>query len=124
MAEDFNNLPTSENLDISTFSRLLDDTTNYYKFVFFISILDILSCRFFNVTLPITLNELAIEMLVNAWYPHSVFRLSFGLQDMVTRKLDSLGLQMDQSFLKVTESNKNILREAIKSKGIDQYSGH
>jgi hypothetical protein len=119
MIEDFNNLPTSENLDISTFSRLLDDTTNSYKFVFFISILDILSCRFFNVTFPITLNELAIEMLVNAWYPHSVFRLSFGLQDIVTRKLDSLGLQMDQSFLKVTESNKNILREAIKAKGID-----
>jgi HNH endonuclease len=119
MTEELNNLPSSENLDISTFSRLLDDTTNSYKFVFFISILDILSSRFFNVTLPINLNDLAIEMLVNAWYPHSVFRLSFGLQDMVTRKLDSLGLQMDKSFLKVTEGNKNILREAIKAKGID-----
>ena len=66
MIEDSNNLPSSEYLDISTFSRLLDDTTNSYKFVFFISILDILSCRFFDVTLPINLNELAIEMLVTA----------------------------------------------------------
>jgi hypothetical protein len=114
-----NSLPSAENLDISTFSRLLEDTTNSYKFVFFISILDLLSSRFFDLSSPIALNELAVEMLVNAWYPHSVFRLSFGLQDMVTRKLDSLELQIDQSFLKVTEGNKNILRQAIKTSSID-----
>ncbi|MBW4554170.1 MAG: hypothetical protein KME35_24165 [Aphanocapsa sp. GSE-SYN-MK-11-07L] len=112
-------LPASESLDVSTFSRLLDDTTNSYKFVFFLSILDLLSSRFFNVSSPISLHELAVEMLVNAWYPHSVFRLSFGLQDMVTKNLDSLGLQMDQSYLKITEGNKSILREAIKAKSVN-----
>jgi hypothetical protein len=58
-------------------------------------------------------------MLVNAWYPHSVFRLSFGLQDMVAEKLDSLGLHFDASLLKITEGNKTIVREAIRSKNID-----
>jgi hypothetical protein len=118
MTKNLCDLPSSENLDISTFSRLLDDTTNSYKFVFFISLLDLLSSQFFKVTLPISLKDLAIEMLVNAWYPHSAFRLSFGLQDGVTRNLDSLGLQIDQSFLKITESNKSILREAIRSRSI------
>jgi hypothetical protein len=113
-------LPTSENLDIATFSRLLDDTTNSYKFLFFLSILDILSSRFFKPSSSISLKDLAVEMLVNAWYPHSVFRLSFGLQDMVTEKLDSSGLHFDKSILNITEGNKNILREAIRSKNIDE----
>lgn len=112
-------LPNSESLDIATFSRLIDDTTNSYKFLFFISLLDILSSRFFQVTSPISLKDLAVEMLVNAWYPHSVFRLSFGLQDMVAEKLDALELHFDKSLLKITECNKNIIREAIQSKNID-----
>jgi len=112
-------LPSSHNLDISTFSRLLDDTTNSYKFVFFLSILDILSSRFFKVSLPISLKELSVEMLANAWYPHSVFRISFGLQDMVTRKLDFLKLDFDKSFMKMTEGEKSKLREFINSKDID-----
>lgn len=119
MNKTFYDLPSSEALDISTFSRLLDDTTNSYKFIFFLSLLDTLSCQFFKSISPITLKDLAIEMLVNAWYPHSVFRLSFGLQDMITRNLDLLNLKMDQSFLKITEGNKNILRETIKSKNVD-----
>ena len=77
MTRESYDLPPSSNLDILTFSRLLDDTANSYKFVFFLSILDILSSRFFKVSLSISLKDLAVEMLVNAWYPHSVFRLSF-----------------------------------------------
>jgi len=119
MTKIFYDLPSSEDLDISTFSRLLDDTKNSYKFIFFLSILDLLSSQFFDSTLPISLKNLAVDMLVNAWYPHSLFRLSFGLQDMITRNLDSLELQMDKSFLKITEDNKNVLREAIKSKIVD-----
>ncbi|WP_460194379.1 HNH endonuclease domain-containing protein [Thermosynechococcus sp. FA-CM-4201] len=115
-------LPSSESLDIATFSRLLDDTTNSYKFLFFISLLDILSSRLFEVTSPISLKDLAIEMLVNAWYPHSVFRLSFGLRDMVTEKLNSLNLTFDNLPLKIKniESDKTVIREAIKSKNIDE----
>lgn len=112
------NLPPANDLDVSTFSRLLDDTTNSYKFVFFLSVLDVLNSRFFKVSSPISLKELGVEMLVNAWYPHSVFRLSFGFQDMITRKLDSLQLNIRKSSLKITESDKSALREAIKSKEI------
>lgn len=112
-------LPNSESLDIATFSKLLDDTQNSYKLLFFLSLLDILSHRSFKVTSAIHLKDLAVEMLINAWYPYSVFKLSFGLQDMVSEKLNSLALNFDESVLKITEGNKIILRQAIKSKNID-----
>lgn len=64
-------LPTSEDVDVSALSRLFADTTNSYKFVFFISILDILKRRSFDVSQPITFQELVVEMLANAWYPHT-----------------------------------------------------
>ncbi len=108
MTERTHSLPPSDSLDISTFSRLLDDTTNSYKFVFFLSLLNILSNSSFDVSSPISLNDLAVEMLVNAWYPHSVFRLSFGLQDMIARKLDELTLHINQPAFKITENNKLI----------------
>jgi HNH endonuclease len=112
-------LPSSENLDISTFSRLLDDKTNSYKILFLLSILDILSCRFFKADSSIPLKELAVEMLVNAWYPHSVFHLSFGLQDLVTSNLDRLELKLGKSFLEITEGNKSILRNAIENEVVN-----
>ena len=112
-------LPISDNLDISTFSRLFDDTTNSYKFIFFISLLDILRSGLFKDSPSISLKDLAIEMLVVAWYPHSAFRLSFGSQDVIAKKLDSLAIYTNQSLLKITENNKEILRQNIREKMFD-----
>ncbi len=109
-------LPESGNLDISTFSRLFDDTTNSYKFIFFIALLDILRSNHFESSFSINLKDLAIEMLVVAWYPHSAFRLSFGSQDIIARKLDALEISTNQSILKITENNKEILRQNIREK--------
>ena len=119
MTDSIDSLPFSEDLDVSTFSRLLDNTTNSYKFIFLLSLLDLLSSRFFKTSSPIPLKDIAIEMLVNAWYPHSVFRLSFGSQDLVTRSLDDLNLELSGSSLKITEGNKKILRDTIKNKTIN-----
>ena len=114
-------LPESGSLDISTFSRLFDDTTNSYKFIFFISLLDTLRSNHFESS-PISLKDLAIEMLVVAWYPHSAFRLSFGSQDMIAKKLDTLEISSNQSLLKITENNKEILRQNIREKMLnDNY---
>jgi HNH endonuclease len=116
------NLPISNDLDISIFSRLFENTASSYKFVFFISLLDILKNDLFEVCSPISLKDLAIEMLVVAWYPHSAFRLSFGSQDVIAQKLDALGIGANQSLLKITENNKNILREDIREKMLnDNY---
>jgi hypothetical protein len=112
-------LPRSQDLDTVKFSRLLDDRTNSYKFLFLLSILDILSSRFFKVPAAIDLKEIAVEMLVNAWYPHSVFRLSFGLQDKIAQNLDRLALKSDKSILEATGDNRHVLRQAIAKGGVE-----
>ncbi len=111
-------LPASEEVNISALSRLFADTTNSYKFVFFISILDILKRRNFDVSQPITFEELVVEMLANSWYPHTYFKLSFGTQDQITKNLDSLNLEISEPILKFTDTDKKLLRTAIESQDL------
>ncbi|MBF2046003.1 MAG: HNH endonuclease domain-containing protein [Leptolyngbya sp. IPPAS B-1204] len=112
-------LPTSEDVNVSALSRLFADTTNSYKFVFFISILDILKRRNFDVSQPINFQELVVEMLANAWYPHTYFKLSFGKQDKITQNLDSLDLDISEPILKFTDTDKKLLRATIESRDIE-----
>lgn len=106
-------LPTSDEVNVAALSRLFTDTTNSYKYVFFISLLDILVRRKFDISEPITFRELIIEMLANTWYPHTYFKLSFGIQDKVTETLDSLALEITEPILKFTDTDKKLLRETI-----------
>ena len=112
---DNNNLPQSDLLNISALTRLFKNTTNSYKYQFFLSILDILIRKRFDVSEPIELREVIIEMLANAWYPHNYFRLSFGIQDKIADKLDALNLQ----FSNFKDPDKKELREAISSRNLD-----
>ncbi|GAB1545145.1 HNH endonuclease domain-containing protein [Scytonema sp. NUACC21] len=113
MVAKLSNLPHSDDLDVVTLSRLFDKTTNSYKFIFFLSLLEILFKRQFQVASPIELREIAIEMLAIAWYPSVVFKLSFGLQDAIAKKLESLNLDVDNRFLELTKNDKTFLREEI-----------
>jgi len=79
------------------------------------SILNILDRRNFDVSSVIEFREIIIEMLANAWYPHSYFKLSFGVQDKIIHKLDSLQLK----FTNFKDPNKKDLREAIAKQNID-----
>ena len=115
MINDTKNLPHSEKLNISALARLFRNTTNSYKYLFFLSTLDIWNRRRFDFTSFIAFREIIIEMLANAWYPHNYFRLSFGRQDKITEKLDTLELK----FSKFKEPDKKELREAISSQNLD-----
>jgi hypothetical protein len=119
MPDDLKGLPQSEELDISALCRLFEDTTNSYKYVLFLSLLDILKRRLFDVSLPIDIRKITIEMLANTWYPHTYFKLSFGLQDKITEKLDSLQLEISEPILKFTDTDKNCLRETIGNQNLD-----
>lgn len=112
MVDSIAQLPDSLELDISAFSRLFDETTNSYKFVFFLSLLDILRRRQFTSG-PIHFREIIVEMLANSWFPHTYFKLSFGLQDKITTQLDSLKLEIVEPILKFTDSDKRLLRATI-----------
>lgn len=112
-------LPFNSGLDIAALSRLFANTTNSYKFVFFLSYLDILKRKEFIATEPISFRELTVEMLANTWYPHTYFRLSFGLQDLITAKLDSLKLDISEPILKFKDTDKKLLRTTISNQALD-----
>lgn len=71
-------LPENEGLEISKLSSVFSDTTNSYKFYWFLSILDSLQE---NNEPVIPLNSIALRMIANVWYPLDYFKLSFGKQD-------------------------------------------
>jgi transcriptional regulator with XRE-family HTH domain len=112
-------LPASNQVNIAALARLFDDTTNSYKYLFFISLLDILRRRQFDVLSPISFKELVIEMLANAWYPHTYFKLAFGTQDKIADQLDALSLEITAPILKFTDTDKKELRKEIKGQSID-----
>jgi hypothetical protein len=117
-------LPYSSKLDIAALSRLFANTTTSYKYVFFISYLDILRRRGFNAREPIGFREMTIEMLATSWYPHNYFRLSFGLQDKITAKLDSLRLTVNEPILNFRDIDKKLLREALSRQKLDNSLMH
>ena len=113
------NLPLSDKVDVSVLSLIFDKTTNSYKYLFFLALLDILKRRHFDVLSPISFQEIIIEMLANAWYPHNYFKLSFGTQDQITNKLDSLKLVITEPILQFKDTDKKLLRKTIKEQNLD-----
>lgn len=71
-------LPENDPLDIAKLSSVFRDTTNSYKFYWFLSILDSLRD---NGERIISQKDIALRMLANVWYPLDYFKLSFGSQD-------------------------------------------
>ncbi len=119
MISDSRQLPDSNEVDVAALSRLFTETTTSYKYLFFISLLDILQRRQFEVLLPITFSELIIEMLANAWYPHTYFKLSFGTTDKIAKKLDTLDLEISEPLLKFSDTDKNLLRHKLSSQKLN-----
>jgi len=71
-------LPISNNLPIEILSQSFNDTTNSYKFYWFLAILDELTETNSSI---LNLDNLSIRMLSDIWYPLDYFKLSFGKQD-------------------------------------------
>ncbi|MCG6134536.1 MAG: hypothetical protein MET45_07710 [Nostoc sp. LLA-1] len=107
------NLPSYDNLNISALAGLFDSRTNSYKYLYFLSLLDIVKRNNFNSSLSIGFREIIVEMLANAWYPHNYFKLSFGKQDRIDKLLDSLILDITEPILKFTDTDKSLLRKTI-----------
>ncbi|MEZ5592778.1 MAG: HNH endonuclease domain-containing protein [Gammaproteobacteria bacterium] len=113
-------LPTSKDLNIPALSGLFRHTTNSYKYIFFLSILELLKDRNFSVKEPFSFHDLTIEMLVTAWFPHTFFKLSFGTQDTLTNKLDQLELDFSNASSINTTPNRNLLRSVIGKKNLEK----
>ncbi|MBD2595941.1 hypothetical protein H6G74_16620 [Nostoc spongiaeforme FACHB-130] len=112
-------LPLSDKVNVTVLSQIFNNITNSYKYLYFLSILDILKRRNFDTLSPISFREIIVEMLANAWYPHNYFKLSFGKQDQIANKLDALELEITEPILKFRDTDKKLLRTAINNQNLD-----
>lgn len=112
-------LPCYSGLDVSALTRLFANTTNSYKFLFFLSLLDILKRNKFKPDLEVSFSDITVEMLANSWYPHIYFKLSFGLRDKITSVLDSLELTISKPILEFKDADKRLLRQTIAGQPLD-----
>lgn len=116
-------LPRSSLVNVSALTRLFSDTTNSYKYLFFLSLLDILRRNHFAIE-SVRFETLIVEMLANAWFPHTFFKLSFGTQDKIAQKLDSLDLVIDEPIIRFRDTDKTLLRQAISSQNLKDVITH
>ena len=82
-------LPFSDQqLNVNALMSIFRHTTNSYKPLFFLALLNKLKTQADNTIF--TFNELAVEMIVLAWYPLNFFHLSFGKQDQMGKMVSKL----------------------------------
>ena len=96
-----NLLPNHPRLDIPALSGLFKSTTNSYKYLFFLSILNELKRQQWKPGQPkiIPLNDLAVEMVLLGWYPLKFFNLSFGKSDDVVKIIDKLDFSISNEAI-------------------------
>lgn len=80
------------NPDLRIFNQIFADTTNSYKYLWFLSILDVLRER--PNDRKFSFEELTVRMVNRAWYPMNTYRLSFGSQDSIRSVVAKLSLSM------------------------------
>lgn len=108
-------LPPSNKVNISSLGCLFENTTNSYKFVFFQAIINLLQkTQPTDGSVLLKMEELAVEMVALAWYPHAFCKLSFGTADKLGRVLDRLQFSLNERAIAHAVTRKN-LRNAIKN---------
>lgn len=90
------NIPQSDFLTTKNLSQVFNNTTATYKFYWFLSILQMHNEE---ESFRMSVWDLAIRMVANAWFPIHYFHLSFGLMDSLQKIVTELqwetGLPMD-----------------------------
>ncbi|WP_422478236.1 HNH endonuclease domain-containing protein [Pleomorphochaeta sp. DL1XJH-081] len=109
-----NRLPYSNRVDISILLQVFSNTATSYKYLYFRALMNILAETHFN-QLSIRLDEILLEMLAIAWYPHTFFKLSFGTNDRIAEELERLELLVPYAMTWGEES-KNRLKAIIAQK--------
>ncbi len=112
-----NQLPNHSNLEIGKLSSIFGNTTNSYKFYWFLAILDSIKE---NEKALIPMNELALRMVASVWYPLDYYKLSFGKQDSFKEIANHVSTlyKVDNSVNSKSlfeQINSNLEENAIKS---------
>lgn len=88
------NLPYSSSLPVDNLSAVFQNTTNSYKFYWFLSILEHVQL---HQTSVIPINMLKSRMIASIWYPALYFQLSFGKQDQLVRVAQMLNRSLEET---------------------------
>jgi len=105
-------LPASSQLKIDKLSSIFNDTTNSYKFYWFLAILDIVKDTTSN---EIEIQSIYKEMFNQVWYPLNFFKLSFGINDSF-KTIENLITDKENSFEIDNRYNSPPILEQIKNK--------
>ncbi len=108
-------LPQHEGLDIEALGRIFNDTTNSYKLFFFRSLLALVRKGRFLESRRVSLEELALDMLVAAWIPTTYYRLSLGPRDQLSTLISKIAVDLCGLTLVAGEFGarlERLLREA------------
>ena len=104
-------LPQSDILSTRHLNRVFDDTTATYKFYWLLGLLEYIA----KGKSRISIKEMIVSMVANAWYPVAFFRLSFGKLPRVTwscayhtQAPRSQLLRLDQSRARVDERDATV----------------
>lgn len=108
-------LPYSSIVNISSLAGVFRSTAASYKFLFFLSLLNILDETHYN-KLKISLDDILLEMLSIAWFPHNFFKLNFGINDRIAQELDRLSITDSQIRVSNTKNSKNEVKAVISRK--------
>ncbi len=96
----------------SKYIALFKYTTTSYKFLFLKSILT----RVTNGESILDINEIVLDIMVEAWYPNQYFKLSFGCQDKISTLFDKNNFEINEKTPITSPKFSEILRKQIKSK--------
>ena len=92
---------------------IFNNTTNSYKFTFFIGILELLKLKEFKTAI-LKYEELASMMIAIAWIPHCYFKLKLGNRDQTKIILDQISIPK-----KITSHNQ-LYQHIYKNKFINK----
>jgi len=99
-------LPTDKNLNTKLLAQIYNNTVATYKFYWFVSILDIVVKE---QRRQISVWEIIVGMITEAWYPIHYFRLSFGKSD----SLFDRAIAIQQELNIPIDMNKNELKSLL-----------
>ena len=107
-------IPQQDTLSTNRLSRVFNNTVATYKFYWFISILDI---HMNTGAMRISVWDIVIAMISNAWYPIHYFRLSFGKSDsmyVAIKVIQELtGLPYDANKKQIESAKKHGLQAIL-----------
>lgn len=108
-------IPQSEKLSTRHLNRVFDNTVATYKYYWLIGILDLYVKQ---GKTRMSVWEIMITMVANAWYPVNYFRLSFGKSESLNETIQTLQRENDIPINIGVDKLTKVLEELIQNPNI------